>query len=477
MTSERRHAIATGGFWLSALVLIGFQAIWPADAPWINDEPALVYKALHANDTGQLETVGLMGSVGLPYGPHATWIYQGALLFTRDMVTLVIVKSLVTAAILLWGLLEVGRTAKLARPVALVALVSPFLFFYGRVLWDNVFLLPASALLFATAARNLRRPSGLWWSLGVFSCYLLFHIHLMSLFVIVPAALILPVACWPWVRENWGKALAPVAAAAAASYPYASILLAREYSGGVVKPELWQRLLSSLSGIQLFSFAGFFEYFAPEYAAASPAGLDVLKGLALLSVPLYALGLGICTFALYRSIRRRALGARDWMDALALGSLLTAAGFALVVGLDRQHPHHLNSLWLPVFYLSWRAVSRYWDRRWMRAVTAVYATSLAVLLLLFVVHIHRNGGNRARHYGPTLGNQIELAREIARTGASRPFEFRASEYGRYRHRLHVLLVLMRALPEASDDRPVLAIEYVDPDSSDGRIRLAASSAR
>ncbi len=64
---------------------------------------------------------------------------------THDLVAIVVVKSLLTAAILLWGLLEVGRAANLRRPIALLALLSPFLFFYGRVLWDNVFLLPASA--------------------------------------------------------------------------------------------------------------------------------------------------------------------------------------------------------------------------------------------------------------------------------------------------------------------------------------------
>ncbi len=103
--------------------------------------------------------------------------------------------------------------------------------------------------------------------------------------------------------------------------------------------------------------------------------------------------------------------------------------------------------------------------------TGAYAGALALLLLVFVVHIHRNGGNRARHYGPTLGNQVEVARMIASKGASRPFEFRAREYGRYKHRLHVLLVLMRALPHATDAPPSYAIEYVDPGSSAGRIRV------
>ena len=477
MKRSPTKAGAASAFWLTAAALIAFQALWPADAPWINDEPGLIYKALRANQAGELETVGLMGSVGFPYGPHVTWIYQGALLLTHDLVAIVVVKSLLTAAILLWGLLEIGRAANLRRPIALLALLSPFLFFYGRVLWDNVFLLPASALLFAAAARCFRRPSLLWWSLGVFSAYLLFHIHLMSMFVIVPALAILPLACWPWLRENWGKALAPVAVAVAASYPYASILLAREYSGGALKPELWLRLLASLSGIQLYSFGGFFEYFAPEYAGAAPAGLAVLKGLALLCLPLYGAGLVICAAALTGAIGRRSLGPRDWMDALALGCVGAAAVFAVAVGLDRQHPHHLNSIGLPVFYFLWRAVDRYGDRRWMRAVTGVYATSMALLLLLFAVHIHRNAGNRSRHYGPTLGNQIEIAREIARSGAPRPFEFRAGSYGRYPHRLYVLLMLMDALPEETGDRPSLAIEYIDPRSDDGRLRIAVGSPR
>jgi hypothetical protein len=477
VTRDTKRLRTASAFWLAASALIAFQALWPADAPWINDEPGLIYKAMRANQAGTLETVGLMGSVGLPYGPHVTWVYQGALLFTHDLVAIVVAKSLLTAVILLWGLLEVGRAVNLRRQIALVALLSPFLFFYGRVLWDNVFLLPASALLFAAAARCFRSPSLPWWSLGVFSAYLLFHIHLMSMFVLVPALAIVPLACWPWLRANWGKALAPVAVAAAASYPYVSILLAREYSGGVVKPELWQRLLASLSGIELYSFGGFFEYFAPEYAGALPAGAALLKALTMLCLPLYGAGLVICASALARAIRRRSFGPRDWMDALSLGCVGTAAVFAVAVGLDRQHPHHLNSIGLPVFYFFWRAADRYWSRRWMRAVTGAYATAMGLLLLLFVLHIHHNGGNRARHYGPTLGNQIEIAREVARSGAPRPFEFRAGDYGRYEHRLTVLLLLMDALPELTAGPPSLAIEYVDPRSGDGRLRVAVRRKR
>jgi hypothetical protein len=474
----RADAKATWGFWVAAASLVAFQAVLPADASWINDEPVLIYKALAANHAGRLETVGLMGSVGLPYGPHTTWIYQLALVFTRDLVVLVAVKSLLTAAIVLLCLLEVGRAAGLRRAFALLALLSPFLFFYGRVLWDNVFLVPFTALLFAAAARSFRRPSGVSWSVGVASCYFLFHIHLMSLFVVLPTVLVMPFACRAWLRRNWALALAPVVAALVASYPYVSILLGREFSAGR-PPELWQRFASSFSGLRFYSAAGFFEYFAPDYAlsAASGAiGLQVLKWIGLLSLPLYAAGVVLCGVALWHALVRRAFVSRDWMDLLMLACTSTTVVFYLWVGIGDQHPHHMNSMWLPTFYFLWRAASTYWDRPWMPVMTGVYASALALLLLVFVGHIHRNTGNRARHYGPTLGNQIQVARQIADAGAARPFEFRAREYGRYKHRLHVLLALMRALPEATDAPATHAIEYVDPESRDGRIRVVAVAA-
>src|SRR5687767_5630578 len=56
--------------------------LWVGDISWLQDEPRLLAKAWHANARGMMETQGLNGNFGVPYGPLPTQIYQVLLLIT-----------------------------------------------------------------------------------------------------------------------------------------------------------------------------------------------------------------------------------------------------------------------------------------------------------------------------------------------------------------------------------------------------------
>src|SRR5437868_10763904 len=82
------------------------STLFPGDAPFINDEPTLIYKALRANQRGGLEQVGLQGTQKFRYGPVPVWLYQAMLHTSHDLKMLTVMRALLvnitTAAALLW---------------------------------------------------------------------------------------------------------------------------------------------------------------------------------------------------------------------------------------------------------------------------------------------------------------------------------------------------------------------------------------
>src|SRR5688572_21922679 len=58
---------------LAAVVM----AVWNiGDVSFLQDEPRLLAKAYHCNAAGTIESCGLNGNFGIPYGPLPTQIYQ-----------------------------------------------------------------------------------------------------------------------------------------------------------------------------------------------------------------------------------------------------------------------------------------------------------------------------------------------------------------------------------------------------------------
>src|SRR5690606_17924468 len=102
-------------------------------------------------------THGLQGTRGI-YGPAATWFYQLALrLGGGDLAFVCLLKTSI-CGILLWiasaWLLSLRRPP-LSPVILLAAFLSPYLWIYGRDLWDNSFVIPLSALAIASYARFL----------------------------------------------------------------------------------------------------------------------------------------------------------------------------------------------------------------------------------------------------------------------------------------------------------------------------------
>ena len=149
---------------LAALVVAGLiPLVWPGDVPFINDEPQLIASAVRANREGRLAPVGLLGTYGFSYGPAPTWVYQALTPVTRDLVGIAALHILLMSAATAGGIWWLGRSLRLWIWFAPLPLLSPYYWFYARVLWDNPFLLPLGALALAGYAAFLASgsPTGL----------------------------------------------------------------------------------------------------------------------------------------------------------------------------------------------------------------------------------------------------------------------------------------------------------------------------
>src|SRR5205814_6967687 len=147
-------------FAAAMVVVCLLPAVWPGDAPWTNDEPHLLAAALDANAAHRPAAMGLYGSYGVPYGPLPTQIYQVLLLVTRDPVLLVAIRGVLTMSATGLALLWLSRTLRLPRWFIPAVLLSPFLWLYSRILWDNTFAIPVGALALAAYASFLATGRG-----------------------------------------------------------------------------------------------------------------------------------------------------------------------------------------------------------------------------------------------------------------------------------------------------------------------------
>src|SRR5262249_53377726 len=119
-----------------------------------------------------------------------------------------------------------SRTAKLWPWFAAVVMLSPYLWYYSRVLWDNSFCIPVAGLAFAAYVAFLDRERLSSFALVIASLWVLTLTHLMSVALTLPIALHMAIArrraLW---RYKW-TAIAISAVAIGVTYSYWAYLFA-----------------------------------------------------------------------------------------------------------------------------------------------------------------------------------------------------------------------------------------------------------
>ena len=402
--------------------------LWPADVPWGGDDRTLIALAAGGNATHHLVTAGLGGSFGVPYGPLPTQVYQGLLCVSHDLPTVVRLRAgLVvgtTAIALLWLTASLGWSPWLA----VLPLLSPFTWFYGRLLWDNTFALPVESLLAAGYAAHLAGRRGLTVAMAAAAALPL--IHPMTLPLVAAFAGHALWRLWPAVLRRWPSLVVIGVLVIVTGGPYLLALTdahPRRAATGpspdgydpLPRPAAFAYPL--LAG-RLLSGYRFFDARGPEHGwETTPLG-TAARDASAVAFPLVWLGVIVigCT-----CLRRPAAGLlqQPWTDPIeqtgslkrrlprigppptvAVLCLVTLALQSLIDGLLRvaPYPHYFCGTWVAAVVLLWSGLRTL--GRWALPIGIAYGLSLAIATAAFAVDIHRNHGGPVWH-GPTLGAQ------------------------------------------------------------------------
>jgi hypothetical protein len=473
---RRRAALAT----LAAACVI--PLVWTGDISFINDEPMLVINAVRANVAGRLAETGLLGTFGVTYGPFPTWVYQALTAISHDLVVVALLHAAVMSAATAGALWWLSGSLRLWPWFAAVPLLSPYFWFYARVLWDNPFLIPLGALAVAGYAANLTTDSAWGLRVALAAMMAILLVHLMGVALVVPLALHMVTVRG---RALWSLRISVaviVLGGAALAWPYWRSLTAQS-APSLAVPSI-DGLLLPLFGARLLS-ARQLEYLFGA-GPVSGAGLNVAAALSFLVYLLTWGGMALAAWRLAEAIRSRRsyvhapLSRGDWtarthIAAILLGSLACQSVIDAFSG-KFEHPHYYNGTWIAFTLLAWFAVDFIVEQRPAIRRSAVAATGLLAGVLLvavatIAVRLHISSGTRAV-YGPTISNQQRVARTLARYAPDSRVVAQVDLYVRYPHTLAILRELN---PGNGKDRPKLRLEvrYASRDPASGAIEVVA----
>ncbi len=183
------------------LACLWVRLAYPSMIPFINDEPLFQLIVDDHLAKGTIPLVAMRGSsIPLAYGAGAMWIYGILRWFFSSLEGLAFFHALVYTL----GLAAIGLVLwrRVERPLVWLflwlALSSPWLFFFSRMLWDNTFFVFLSACLLLALdhldRKNSQAPFA--WIVLVFVAALMINIHPMAGPVVLAGGLTATIVVW-----------------------------------------------------------------------------------------------------------------------------------------------------------------------------------------------------------------------------------------------------------------------------------------
>lgn len=398
--------------------------VFPGDAPFIYDEPSLFLSAYIANLNHSLASTGLAGSIGVKYGPLPTWIYQVILIITNSPASWVLIKALFMISIITGGLFLMARATGLWKWVIPLALTSPYIWYYSRNLWDNVFLLPFSSLAIGSYAYYLSCKSSKALLCAFAMALLMPFIHFMA--IPLSVVILMHMGLFTW-KQTWKVRTCAVLIVSVIlifhmgyfnyllfgpdSFRFHTVNKSADYLKGWIFPWLGGRVLSGW-GMEYF--------FGTKYLPHHPAFL-VLKSISCMAYLFVFSGMYFAGKMAWKNrklilLKFRKTDSAD-VDAITHISLIGLTALllnTLLCGISNSffHPHYYNSLWIIYLFFAWLSIDKIVMRKWGIPVVSIYGMSCMAVVVILVMMVHERGGTRGLHYGPTINNQLEIARDI-----------------------------------------------------------------
>lgn len=441
-------------FWLASLLLLVAYLVFPGNVDWICDQPLLIAKALESNQFNRWGDFGIAGGNGTVYGPVPNFLYQLLLTLTHDLKALVVIKALFSFLLIFISLFRISQDLNLTKWGILFSFLSPLIYFYSRSLWDNVFLIPFSALFSSAVIRFCLKQSWIEFIIAVITAGILFHIHLMSTIVIIPGMALLNFLAFKRKGRDLSLLLATQLFILFLSWPYLKTLFIDKTFVPYGKPQWPAIILSPILGLRLFGYFGFFEYFSPNFFSFfSTFGKALAWGL----ITLTAFG-PLCYLAGLRIVFNGRASLPKYVRIYFLSVLVTTLLISFKMKL-RAHPHYMNASWSVYFCIFWLAFHEGVKIPRFLFVSRVYVVAMVALLFSYIFYIQFNSGDRGLHFGPTMENQISVMKQLPRINDLTELEIDVENIANFPQRLLVLSKLYGSGPGGSGK---IKIGYVAP---------------
>jgi hypothetical protein len=472
---------------VALVAIVAAMALRPGDSPWFFDMSRNFDLAIHYNATPSHplgislpftpSPYALKGTHGIRYGPLPVWIDQVFLSFTSNLLLMTVIRTVAVGGLTALALLWISQLLRVSPWLAVAAMLSPWIWYYSRQLWDNSLAIPLSALLLAAYGQFLESRRAWPLCLAIVCATLAGLTHL----VVAPFVAVLTVHLvffeTRWLLKFKWVVLATVVVMFAISLPY--LRYALSFHGSNV-PEYfprWRGWVFSFLGAQHLTAKNVGYFVEESWDNISPAGLRYAFKIAQLITFVAFIA---CWTGMFMGITRawkavRKSNEAGTIDKLCLVGLGTFGIQTIFDGIEHVsfYPHYYNTTWIIYVMFAWLAFDAlprwFGDRSIVARLTIpVYAMSLLFVEVIVGWQIARNGGSKGDHYSAVLSNQIEVVKEIGRFSDASPIDVQV-EY--WQTRPDALRVLRQLVAPPKDDGPVrrLIVRFRDAFPGDARI--------
>jgi hypothetical protein len=388
----------------ATIFLIILRFIFPGDVSFIQDEANFLKTALKANQAGEWFTLGFEGARGIKYGPVAIYYFRVLISLTKNVLFISLLNTFFITTLTLFSLSKIATYSTYKRKnLLLVAFASPYLWFYSRMIWDNSLniALIGLALSYYLEFYKSNRLRPLAFSLLLMN--LSIQIHLMSLCILIPVIFHMMLRKREALYRSKKTVFALLILNIAILSPYLSYLVPQYLSlahKSTSRP--FKSFYLPMLGSRIFTTFDFSYFLGRKWQLTFPVELLRYVVVALNS---------ITWLAYFLSIRTIFKSAKDRLVEPFLELSLFIIIFQMILYYTQGtygHPHYYVISWIPHLILIVNAI----ESLKSKTLGNLYMFSSICSLMIIVVHVHYNMGSRSHRYGPTLENQIAVAKKL-----------------------------------------------------------------
>lgn len=399
------------------LVLIRF--LFPGDTTFLHDEAMLLELALNAVEKGELLVpVGLQGTRGFKYGPVGPSFYLYLLYLTKNIYVLAFLKNLIITLITATGIGLILKTVKdFDRTLWVFLFLSPVLYFYSRMLWDNPFQISLTALSAGGYVSYLATNKVRYFAIALFSAALAVLTHLMVVPFCIGLAVHFIVFRNKDLKERPQKFLPIFILAALMMFPYFKYVLAHK-QGTTLQESVARVFWFPFLGVKFYSFIDFEYFFGKQWERLffdSEILFKLLRGTKAIWY-LFYLSIPLGWYQIYKHIKN-GFSDKDFtlkfhISFLCASTLIAHLVMCYLSNLYKN-THYYNGVWIIHFFVLAFALEKLKTYlKWGKRIKVGYLTAVFLMFIGMIRFNNIHQGARSRRTGANLTEQVEVAKKL-----------------------------------------------------------------